>query len=213
LAGPNGATSIDRYAHLAVWDERYAVVLDDRGFTVIDANDDRLVRLMLDADDAISWAFGDPVVHAGRVWIGARGRIVSIALAELEPLADHAGAATVALHPVYPLRRPDARLECVYLWKLQSGKHMVEIGNGRGGAKEPKLEIVLPDLSLAKYSPLTLCDELVPGRYARAEIPGHGTRTLATIATVTTLRGKITIAKAKDPTAVVKSKAVSLPTA
>jgi len=202
LAWPNGATTIDQYAHLTGWGERFAIVIDDRGFSVIDAETDRIARLVL-PPGALHWAFADPIASAGHVWIGVENGVVAIPTAMLEALA--AGAVEVTLVRHYPMRKRDAKLACVFLWFLQNGNAMVEIGDGHGGAKEPKLQIAMPDLSLAKYAPISLVDELHPFHYAAVEIPGRERVAIANTAARVRLAAKVTVARAKDPIGVARA--------
>ncbi len=208
LAWPNGATAIDQYAQLGGWDERFAIVRDERGFSVIDAEADRVVRIVL-PPGALRWTFGDPVASAGYVWLGVDNGVIAIPTAMVESLA--AGAVDVSLVRHYPRRDPDARLECVFLWYLQDGRAMVEIGDGRGGAKEPKLTIDIPRLSLAKYQPVTLVDELYPCHYGVLEIPGQPRVAIANTSATSTLAGKVTSSRAKDPIGVARGTPAASP--
>jgi len=208
LAWPNGATSIGQYAHLAGWGDRFAIVLDERGFSVIDAEGDRVVRLMM-PEDGLRWSFGDPIASAGYVWIAVTGGVVAIDVASLEALA--AGSVDVRVSHHHPRRRPEARLACVFLWYLQNGQAMVEIGDGKGGAKEPKLTIELPKVAIAKYAPVVLVDELYPGHYATLEIVGGQRVAIAELARTDSYTAKVTDTRAKDPTGVAKPKPSAVP--
>ncbi len=209
LAWPKGATTMGPYAQIAGWKERFAIVLDDRGFSVIDAESDRIVRLVL-PPKAIIWAVADPIVSVDRVWLGSSYGVISIPTATLETLTASAVDITFVRH--YPARKPEARLDCVFLWFLQNGKAMVEIGDGKGGANEPKLTIDMPNLSLQKYSPVTLVDELYPWHFAALEATGRE-RVSISNATNPTHPAKITVSRAKDPTEVPKPTASALPQA
>lgn len=199
LAWPNGATAIAEHAHVTGWGERYAIVLDDRGFSVIDAESDRVTRLMLPPDVA-TWDYADPIASAGHVWATLSGGIVALPFALLEGMA--AGALEVTWRPQFPVRKPDAKLACVFCWVLRDGRTMVEIGDGKGGANEPKLNIEMPKLELAKYTPLELVDELHPWAYAAVVVDGE--RISIRDRSPITHASKITTTRAKDPTGVAK---------
>jgi uncharacterized protein (TIGR02996 family) len=207
LAWPQGATSIGGYARLVGWDDRFALVLDDRAVIVIDAESDRVVRLMLPLDE-LRWA-SDPIAAFGHVWIGLSDGVLAIPTSALETLAAGTDDLTLVRH--YPLRKPKKRLRCVFLWFLQSGKAMLEIGNGKGSYDEPKLTIDMPNLGLAKYAPVTLVDELRAGHYTSLDVPGHERISIWTDTPFEIGTVKITVTRAKDPTGVAKKPASSLP--
>lgn len=200
LAWPNGATTIAEYAYLSGWGERYAIVLDDRGFSVIDAESDRVTRLMLPPDVAY-WGHADPIASAGHVWVARNDGIVALPFELLEEIS--AGALEVTWQSQFPMRKPDARLACVFCWVLRDGSTMVEIGDGKGGPNEPKLTVALPKLDLEKYAPLELVDELHPWTYAAALV--NGERIAIRGPSAIAHPSKITSARAKDPTGVARA--------
>lgn len=207
LAWPNGATSIGEYAHLGGWGDRFAIVLDDRGLHVIDAESDRVARLMLPAD-TVAWEFADPIASNGHVWAAISGGIVAIPFASLEQMT--AGALEVTWKRHHPLRNPDAELACVFLWALQDGRTMVEIGNGKGGPNEPKLKLEMAALDLEKYAPIKLVDELHPWHYAAVAVPGRAPVAVRDLSPLVHA-SKVTVTRAKDPTGVAKAPASALP--
>jgi hypothetical protein len=105
----------------------------------------------------------------------------------------------VQLHYAYPLRDRDARVACVFLWRVQNGRTMVEIGDGKKGVHEPKLLIDLPAWPLAKYTPLVLVDRLAPETWHLVESPGQPTAVALDPDRVITLDAKLRHTKAEHP--------------
>lgn len=208
LAWPKGATAIGEYAHVTGWDDRFAIVLDDRGFSVIDAESDKVTRLMLPVDVAY-WNYADPIASAGHIWAARAGGVVAIPFTTLETMS--AGALDVSFRRHFPMRKPEAKVDCVFLWFLQDGRAMVEIGDGKGGAHEPKLRLEMPKLGLDKYAPIKLVDELRPWQFAAVEVPGRERVSIVDLSPIVHA-SKITVTRAKDPTGVAKAPANALPT-
>jgi uncharacterized protein (TIGR02996 family) len=207
LAWPNGATTIGMYDHLTGWSDRYAIVPDDRGFTVIDAESDRVVRLVL-PQESLRWKFGDPIACAGHVWLLVDEGVVAIPFAQLESPAVEAFEITLVRH--FPMRRPQSRLACVFLWFLQNGNAMVEIGDGKGGVNEQKLTITMPKLGLAKYEPIALVDELRPFHYATLEARDERI-SIADTSPRVLYGARVTSTRAKDPAGVAKAPKSAVP--
>ncbi|MEP6861918.1 MAG: hypothetical protein ABJE66_14925 [Deltaproteobacteria bacterium] len=201
LAWEHGSVTYSMYADVAVWSDRFAAIADDQGLTIIDATSERIARLTLGRETKLHWRTFELAASDERLWIaGGDGRIWELQLAELEGLAAaKQGPTPVEVHYAYPLRDREARLACGFLWRVQNGRTMVEIGNGRGGVHEPKLLIDLPPWELEKYSPLVLFDRLAPDVWQRAELPGKPPVALLDPDRVTTLAAKLRHSKAEHP--------------
>jgi len=200
LAWDHGSVTYSMYSSVAVWSDRYAAFVDDQGVTVVDAESDRVARVTLGKGTKLHWRMFEIAATDERLWIcGGDGRIWEIPLAQLEALATaKQGPYPIELRYAYPLRERAARIGCVYLWRVQSGRTMIEIGDGKKGVNEPKLLIDLP-WQLAKYTPLVLADRLGPALWQRVEVPGHETRTVIDPDRVTTLAAKLRLTRAEHP--------------
>jgi len=201
LAWEHGSVTYSMYSSVAVWRDRYAAFADDQGITVVDATSERVARVTLGREVKLHWRTFEIAAADQRLWIcGGDGRVWEIPLAELEGLwAAKQGPLPLEVRYRYPLREPEARIGCVFLWRVQSGRTMVEIGDGKKGVHEPKLLIDLPPWPLAKYTPLVLADRLGPDMWQRVEVPGHETRTVIDPDRVTTLDAKLRLSRAEHP--------------
>jgi len=198
LAWEHGSVTYSIYSSVAVWRDRFAAFVDDQGITVVDAEGERVARVTLGTK--LHWRTFEIAATDERLWIcGGDGRIWEIPLAALEAVATaKQGLYPIELRYAYPLREREARIGCVYLWRVQNGRTMVEIGDGKKGVHEPKLLIDLP-WQLEKYTPLVLADRLGPDLWQRVEVPGHETRTVIDPDRVTTLAAKLRITRAEHP--------------
>ncbi|HET9990662.1 MAG TPA: hypothetical protein VFQ65_19165, partial [Kofleriaceae bacterium] len=170
------------------------------------ATSDRVARLTLGRDPKLHWRVFELAASDGRLWIaGGDGRVWELALAELEALlAAKQGPHAVQLRYAYPLRDRAATLACVFLWRVQNGRTMIEVGDGKGGVHEHKLLIDLPAWPLAKYSPLVLADRLAPDVWQRAEVPGYPALALVDPDRVEPLAAKLRIVCAEHPEGVAR---------
>ena len=197
LAWELGSVEVAGFSNVAVWDAAYAVIVTSDALIVACARGDRVARLTFGKRFKPGWY--DIQIRGRELRLKSTARAYSMALAELELLLEGKSRdESVTVRTEYPDRDPNARVECVYLWELQNGRTMLEIGDGKGGNDRPKLTVDLK-VQLRKHAPLTVCDELRPGLYARAEIAGHPSQVLAVPKPPQTFTAALKISRAGHP--------------
>ena len=197
LAWPLGSIELGGFVTPVVWDDTHVVLVAAEALTIVSVHSDRFARLVFGKRFHPKWY--DARVVGRDLRLSSDQQQFGMPLAELEQLLiGKSRDEEITVRTVYSGRRPDAKLDCVYLWKLQTGRTMLEVGDGKGGNSRPKLVIDLP-FALAKHTRVVLSDELSPGLYARADIAGHPPQTLAVPARPLTFTATLKLGTADHP--------------
>ena len=201
VAWASGAVVVGASSPPVVWENLFAVSLEEAGLTVVRADSNRVARLTFKGF-VPGWYPGHNELEPKLLRVHGPHFTYVLPLVELEALLEGKSRdVALTIQTEWSRCRPDARLACVVLWKLSSTQTLVEVGDGRGGNHRPKLTIELAKV-FAKHTPIVLVDELTPGVFQRAEIAGEVVELLPppeSVQTVT-LKLKHTVADHPDGT-------------
>lgn len=135
LAWANGACAIQTDAKLTCWGQRYAMWFEGSDLCAVDATRSLAIRLTLPIEPGSA---DKALLHEGKLHLITRRSVIVMPIAELEELFDRtSGPHDVHVREIYPLRRPEAKMEMVVDWDYQGETRLKTKMGGWSSLKIP----------------------------------------------------------------------------